>query len=67
MDGICEKLDKKNSAHCKHIVDDYYIPAFEVITFLIDVIRLVEFSTQLERVVGTFGLTIKKELGNKWC
>jgi len=29
MDGICEKLDKKNSAHCKHIVDDYYIPAFE--------------------------------------
>ena len=30
MDGICEKLDKKNSAHCKHIVDDYYIPAFEV-------------------------------------
>eukprot|EP00092_Neocalanus_flemingeri_P033617 GFUD01036545.1.p1 GENE.GFUD01036545.1~~GFUD01036545.1.p1 ORF type:complete len:893 (-),score=233.50 GFUD01036545.1:245-2923(-) len=29
MDGICEKLDKKNSVHCKHIVDDYYIPAFE--------------------------------------
>jgi hypothetical protein len=43
MDGICEKLDKKNSAHCKHIVDDYYIPAFEVITCLIDIIRLVEF------------------------
>ena len=35
MDGICEKLDKKNSAHCKHIVDDYYIPAFEVIYFFI--------------------------------
>jgi len=29
MDGICEKLDKKNQDHCKHIVDDYYIPAFE--------------------------------------
>merc|ERR1711915_646629 len=29
LDGICEKLDKKNSDHCKHIVDDYYIPAFE--------------------------------------
>merc|ERR1719158_2829042 len=29
MDGICEKLDKKNVDHCKHIVDDYYIPAFE--------------------------------------
>ncbi len=39
MDGICEKLDKKNSAHCKHIVDDYYIPVFEVIKCLI---RLVD-------------------------
>jgi len=29
LDGICEKLDKKNSDHCKHIVDDYYMPAFE--------------------------------------
>jgi len=29
LDGICEKLDSKNSDHCKHIVDDYYIPAFE--------------------------------------
>jgi len=31
LDGICEKVDKKNSDHCKHIVDDYYIPAFEFI------------------------------------
>ena len=31
LDGICERLDSKNSAHCKHIVDDYYIPAFEFI------------------------------------
>merc|ERR1719481_574628 len=29
LDGICEKLDSKNADHCKHIVDDYYIPAFE--------------------------------------
>ena len=31
LDGICEKLDKNNADHCKHIVDDYYIPAFEFI------------------------------------
>ena len=31
LDGICEKVDKKNADHCKHIVDDYYIPAFEFI------------------------------------
>jgi len=31
LDGICDRLDTKNSAHCKHIVDDYYIPAFEFI------------------------------------
>jgi len=31
LDGICEKVDTKNAAHCKHIVDDYYIPAFEFI------------------------------------
>jgi len=29
LDGICEKLDKRNADHCKHVVDDYYIPAFE--------------------------------------
>jgi len=33
LDGICEKLDKSNADHCKHVVDDYYIPAF---TFLKD-------------------------------
>jgi len=31
LDGICEKLDSKNSVHCKHIVDDYYMPLFEYI------------------------------------
>ena len=31
LDGICDKLDSKNADHCKHIVDDYYIPAFEFI------------------------------------
>ena len=31
LDGICERVDKKNAEHCKHIVDDYYIPAFEFI------------------------------------
>jgi len=31
LDGICDKLDSKNSAHCKHIVDDYYIPIFEYV------------------------------------
>ena len=31
LDGICEKIDTKNAAHCKHIVDDYYIPAFQFI------------------------------------
>lgn len=31
MDGICDRLDKNNAEHCKHIVDDYYIPAFEFI------------------------------------
>ena len=31
LDGICDRLDSKNSAHCKHIVDDYYIPAFQFI------------------------------------
>jgi saposin len=34
LDGICDKLDTKNSAHCKHIVDDFYIPAFEYIRTL---------------------------------
>merc|ERR1719186_884474 len=36
MDGICEKLDKKNADHCKHIVDDYYIPAFEFLRNEVD-------------------------------
>jgi len=36
MDGICEKLDTKNSEHCKHVVDDYYIPAFEFLRHEID-------------------------------
>merc|ERR1719412_2761030 len=36
MDGICEKLDKKNVDHCKHIVDDYYIPAFNFLRHEID-------------------------------
>ena len=31
LDGVCEKLDKNNADHCKHIVDDYYIPAFQFI------------------------------------
>jgi len=31
LDGICEKLDTKNAAHCKHIVDDYYMPLFEYV------------------------------------
>jgi len=31
LDSICERVDKKNAAHCKHIVDDYYIPAFQFI------------------------------------
>ncbi|XP_023348953.1 uncharacterized protein LOC111717707 [Eurytemora carolleeae] len=34
LDGICDKLDSKNSAHCKHIVDDFYIPLFEYIRTL---------------------------------
>jgi len=29
MEALCDRLDKKNSAHCKHIVDAYYIPAFK--------------------------------------
>ena len=43
LDGFCDKVrsareekvlklllqvDKHNSEHCRHIVDDYYIPAF---------------------------------------
>merc|ERR1712002_947915 len=36
LDGICEKLDKNNADHCKHVVDDYYIPAFEFIKNEID-------------------------------
>ena len=31
LDGICDRLDKNNAAHCKHVVDDYYIPAFQFI------------------------------------
>merc|ERR1740128_644633 len=31
LDGICDKVDSKNSDHCKHIVDDYYIPIFEYV------------------------------------
>jgi len=31
LDGICDKLDSKNSAHCKNIVDNYYMPVFEYI------------------------------------
>ena len=30
LDAICDKLDKNRADHCKHIVNDYYIPAFEV-------------------------------------
>merc|ERR1712223_1216565 len=36
LDGICEKLDKKNADHCKHVVDDYYIPAFNFLRHEID-------------------------------
>lgn len=36
LDGICEKLDKSNADHCKHIVDDYYIPAFKFLRNEID-------------------------------
>jgi len=31
LDGICDKVDKSRAAHCKHIVDDYYMPLFEYI------------------------------------
>lgn len=31
LDAICDKLDKNRADHCKHIVNDYYIPAFEFI------------------------------------
>jgi len=34
LDGLCEKLDSKNADHCKHIVDDYYIPMFEFVRTL---------------------------------
>ena len=36
LDGICEKLDKSNSDHCKHVVDDYYIPAFNFLRHEVD-------------------------------
>jgi len=36
MDGICEKLDKSNAEHCKHVVDEYYIPFFEFLRNEID-------------------------------
>ena len=36
LDGICEKLDKNNADHCKHVVDDYYIPAFNFLRHEID-------------------------------
>jgi len=31
LEGLCDKLDKKNSVHCRRIVDDYYMPLFEYI------------------------------------
>ena len=31
LDGLCDKLDTKRSTHCKHIVDDYYMPLFNYI------------------------------------
>ncbi len=31
LEGICDKVDKSRAAHCKHIVDDYYMPLFEYI------------------------------------
>jgi len=36
LDGICERLDKNNADHCKHIVDQYYIPFFEFLRNEID-------------------------------
>jgi len=36
LDGICDKLDHKNADHCKHIVDTYYIPAFEFLRHEVD-------------------------------
>merc|ERR1712147_554673 len=36
LDGICEKLDKNNADHCKHVVDDYYMPAFNFLRHEID-------------------------------
>jgi len=36
LDGICEKLDKSNADHCKHVVDDYYIPAFNFLRHEVD-------------------------------
>jgi len=31
LDGLCDRVDKSRAAHCKHIVDDYYMPLFEYI------------------------------------
>jgi len=36
LDGICDRLDKNNADHCKHIVDQYYIPFFEFLRNEID-------------------------------
>jgi len=36
LDGVCERLDKANAEHCKHIVDQYYIPFFHFISNEID-------------------------------
>lgn len=36
LDGICEKLDKSNAVHCKHVVDQYYIPFFEFLRNEVD-------------------------------
>lgn len=36
LDGICEKLDQSNADHCKHVVDDYYIPAFNFLRHEVD-------------------------------
>jgi len=34
LDGICDQVDKKHAEHCKHIVDDYYMPMFEFLRTL---------------------------------
>ena len=40
--NIHVQLDKNNAEHCKHVVDDYYMPAFEFLKKEVEIRRRID-------------------------